>query len=232
MAPNSSWLSTAATATSNFVFKNRALGPFAGAYWTMVSCNVLIPQLLWFRKLRSTLPVVFVIVVLVNVGMWFERFVIIVTSLHRDFLPSSWASYAPTTIEIATFIGSFGLFFTCFLDLLPHCAGHRHCGDQGRRSFEEASAGRVRCRGESSMSDRVLLATFEHEDDLLAATDAVRRDGFQIVDAFTPYAVHGLDRALGLRPSRLTWVCFVCGMAGALGMLWFEHWTASIELAA
>jgi hypothetical protein len=64
---------------------------------------------------------------------------------------------------------------------------------------------------------------------LLAATDAVRRGGFRIVDAFTPYAVHGLERAMGLRPSRLTWVCFVCGMAGALGMLWFEHWTASID---
>ena len=79
------------------------------------------------------------------------------------------------------------------------------------------------------MSDRVLLATFDHEDDLLAATDAVRRKGFRIVDAFTPYAVHGLERAMGLRPSRLTWVCFVCGMFGALGMLWFEHWTASID---
>ena len=79
------------------------------------------------------------------------------------------------------------------------------------------------------MSDRVLLATFDHEDDLLAATAEVRRRGYRIVDAFTPYAVHGLDRAMGLRPSRLTWVCFVCGMVGALGMLWFEHWTASVS---
>ncbi len=79
------------------------------------------------------------------------------------------------------------------------------------------------------MSDRVLLATFEHEDDLLAATDAVRQRGFKIVDAFTPYAVHGLERAMGLRPSRLTWVCFLCGMTGVLGMLWFEHWSASID---
>lgn len=78
------------------------------------------------------------------------------------------------------------------------------------------------------MSDRVLLATFDHEDDLLAATKAVREKGLRIVDAFTPYAVHGLDRAMGLRPSRLTWVCFICGMVGALGMLWFEHWTASV----
>jgi hypothetical protein len=79
------------------------------------------------------------------------------------------------------------------------------------------------------MSDRVLLATFGHEDDLLEATVAVRRKGLKIVDAFTPYAVHGLDRAMGLRSSRLTWVCFVCGMIGALGMLWFEHWTSAIN---
>ncbi len=78
------------------------------------------------------------------------------------------------------------------------------------------------------MSARVLLATFAHEDDLLAATTAVRESGLRIVDAFTPYAVHGLDQAMGLKPSRLTWVCFICGMAGALGMLWFEHWTASV----
>ena len=98
-----------------FVFINRALGPMSWAYWIMVSCNVFIPQLLWFRQVRHNLAIVFVIVILINVGMWFERFVIIVTSLHRDFLPSSWASYIPTSIEIATLLGSFGLFFTCFL---------------------------------------------------------------------------------------------------------------------
>ena len=81
------------------------------------------------------------------------------------------------------------------------------------------------------MSDRVLLATFDHEDDLLAATEAVRKKGLRIVDAFTPYAVHGLDRAMGLKPSRLTWVCFACGMVGALGMLWFEHWSAAVSWA-
>ena len=98
-----------------FVFLNRAGGPFAWAYWTMVSCNVITPQLLWFRKIRSSWTVVFIITIFVNIGMWFERFVIIVTSLHRDYLPASWASYRPTSIEISTLIGSFGLFFTLFL---------------------------------------------------------------------------------------------------------------------
>ncbi len=81
------------------------------------------------------------------------------------------------------------------------------------------------------MSGRVLLATFDHEDDLVAATEAVRQNGYCVLDAFTPYAVHGLDRAMGLRPSRLTWVCFTCGMLGVLGMLWFEHWSASVDWA-
>ncbi|HXK60017.1 MAG TPA: polysulfide reductase NrfD [Acidobacteriota bacterium] len=96
-------------------FVNRLAGPMAWAYWIMVSCNVFIPQLLWFRRVRACLPAVFAISILINVGMWFERFVIIVTSLHRDYLPSSWADYAPTLIEIATLAGSFGLFFTCYL---------------------------------------------------------------------------------------------------------------------
>jgi molybdopterin-containing oxidoreductase family membrane subunit len=99
----------------HFAFVNRALGPLAWGYWVMVVCNVLVPQLLWFRRVRATALAVFGISLLVNVGMWFERFIIIVTSLGRDFLPSSWASYSPTLIELATFAGTFGLFFTLFL---------------------------------------------------------------------------------------------------------------------
>lgn len=98
-----------------FTFINRATGPYAWAYWTMVTCNVLSPQFLWSKKIRTNLTFVFILSIVVNIGMWFERFVIITTSLHRDFLPSSWAMYSPTFIEILTFIGSFGLFFTMFL---------------------------------------------------------------------------------------------------------------------
>jgi molybdopterin-containing oxidoreductase family membrane subunit len=98
-----------------FIFIYRAIGPSWWAYWMMVGCNVLIPQLLWFRKVRTNLTAVFAISLLINVGMWFERFNIVVSSLQRDYLPSSWAGYSPTIIEIATLAGSFGLFFTCFL---------------------------------------------------------------------------------------------------------------------
>jgi molybdopterin-containing oxidoreductase family membrane subunit len=98
-----------------FVFLNRALGPLFWAYWTMVGCNVFVPQLLWFRRVRAYVPAVFAICILVNVGMWFERFVIIVTSLSRDFIPANWFHYAPSRVEVATLLGSFGLFFTLFL---------------------------------------------------------------------------------------------------------------------
>jgi Ni/Fe-hydrogenase subunit HybB-like protein len=98
-----------------FAFLNRMLGPYAWAYWIMVSCNVIFPQLFWVRKIRRSVPAMLVIAILVNVGMWFERFVITVTSLHRDFLPSSWGYFIPTLTDAAVLIGSFGLFFTLVL---------------------------------------------------------------------------------------------------------------------
>jgi molybdopterin-containing oxidoreductase family membrane subunit len=97
-----------------FGAKNRALGPYAWAFWIMVGCNAFVPQLFWSRRLRRSVPVMFVVSILINVGMWFERFVIIVTSLHRDFLPSSWGHFTPTFWDFATLIGSFGIFFTLF----------------------------------------------------------------------------------------------------------------------
>jgi Ni/Fe-hydrogenase subunit HybB-like protein len=98
-----------------FLFLNRATGPYWWAYWTMISCNVLSPQVFWFKKLRTSIPVMFVVSILINIGMWFERFVIIVTSLHRDFLPSSWGYFRPTLVDIFTYAGTLGLFFTAFL---------------------------------------------------------------------------------------------------------------------
>lgn len=98
-----------------YVFLNRALGPFAPAYWTMITCNAVIPQLFWFKSIRRHIPTMFVISIFVNIGMWFERFVIIVTSLHRDFLPASWRMYSPTRWDFLLLLGSFGFFFTLFL---------------------------------------------------------------------------------------------------------------------
>lgn len=97
-----------------YAFANRMFGPYAWAYWTMMFCNLMAPQVFWSKWARTTPWFIFIISIIVNIGMWFERFVIIVTSLHRDFLPSSWVMYHATWVEAGIFIGTFGLFFTCF----------------------------------------------------------------------------------------------------------------------
>jgi molybdopterin-containing oxidoreductase family membrane subunit len=101
---------------------NRATGAYAAAFWALIVCNVLVPQVLWSRRLRRSAGVLFVVSLLVNVGMWLERYVIVVTSLQRDFLPSSWGMFDGTHWDWATFIGTLGLFFALlflFVRLLP-----------------------------------------------------------------------------------------------------------------
>jgi len=98
-----------------YVFQNRAAGPYWWAYWTMISCNVISPNIFWFRWARQSPLVIWIVSLLVTIGMWFERFVIIVTSLHRAFLPGEWHMFYPTPVDILTFAGSCGVFLTLFL---------------------------------------------------------------------------------------------------------------------
>ncbi|MHC4773792.1 MAG: NrfD/PsrC family molybdoenzyme membrane anchor subunit [Planctomycetota bacterium] len=137
-----------------FAFANRAFGQYAWAYWIMISCNVLVPQIFWFKWARTTIPVMFVASLLVNVGMWFERFVIIVTSLAQDFLPSSWGYFTPSWVDWLTLAGSFGLFMTLFLlfirylpviamaevkHVMPQAQPHAHDHDEpGLQTREES----------------------------------------------------------------------------------------------
>ena len=132
-----------------FAFVNRAFGQYAWAYWIMVSCNVISPQVFWIKKFRTNIWIMFIVTIFVNIGMWFERFVIVVTSLAQDFLPSSWGYFSPTWVDIFTFVGTFGLFMTLFLLFIrylpvlaiaeikgvmpeadPH-AGHEHHHEEG-----------------------------------------------------------------------------------------------------
>ncbi len=98
-----------------YAFLNRATGPYWWAYLSMMTFNVVSPQLMWFKKLRTSIMFTFVLSIIVNTGMWFERFVIIVTSLHRDYLPSSWSMFSPTYVDIGIFVGTIGFFFVLFL---------------------------------------------------------------------------------------------------------------------
>ncbi len=97
-----------------YAFINRATGPYWWAYWSMMTCNVISPQLFWIKKIRTSIVATFALSIVVNIGMWFERFVIIVTSLHRDYLPSSWAMFYPTWADVGIYLFTFGLFFTLF----------------------------------------------------------------------------------------------------------------------
>jgi Ni/Fe-hydrogenase subunit HybB-like protein len=105
-----------------FMVLNRWFGPYAFFYWMLILCNIALPQMMWFKKVRMNVGVLFVISLVVNIGMWLERFVIVVTSLHRDFLPSSWGMYYPTRWDWATYTGTIGLFLTLlflFIRYLP-----------------------------------------------------------------------------------------------------------------
>jgi molybdopterin-containing oxidoreductase family membrane subunit len=96
-------------------FKYRAFGPYWWAYWTMITCNVVLPQLFWFKKVRTNMLAVFILSIVVNIGMWFERFVIIATTLAREFTPANWGYFTPTAVDVLTFVGTIGMFLTLFL---------------------------------------------------------------------------------------------------------------------
>jgi Ni/Fe-hydrogenase subunit HybB-like protein len=105
-----------------YMIRNRMQGPYAPVYWALILCNVLAPQALWFRRVRGSAAALFVSAIIVSIGMWLERFVIVVTSLHRDFLPSSWGMYKPTFWDWSTFAGTIGLFLSLlflFIRFLP-----------------------------------------------------------------------------------------------------------------
>ncbi len=223
-----------------FVFINRATGPYAWAYWIMVSCNVITPQLFWFKKIRTSPWLMFVLAAFVNVGMWFERFVIIVTSLHRDPLPASWTYFSPTWVDILTFVGSFGVFFTLFLlfvRFVPMVAiaevkgvmeekqgtrGHGHRPDAAEIVPGAPAAGAIGTPAEPAQDQPWgMVATFDGPHDLVDAARKVREAGYKKFDVHTPFPVHGMDDAMGLGRSKVGWIVLgggIIGLATAIGM--------------
>jgi Ni/Fe-hydrogenase subunit HybB-like protein len=242
-----------------FTFRNRALGPYAWAYWIMISCNVISPQIFWFKKARTSIPILFVLSIVINIGMWFERFVIIVTSLHRDFLPSAWGYFSPTIWDVSCLLGSFGLFFTMFClfvrflpmvataevkTVLPQANPHAQHGSEAPAHVNVAKAGEApavvtdakpdsRWNFQMPLVPRLpkgpyygILGEFATPTDLYRACERVRDAGFTRWDAHSPFPVHGLDRAMGLRRSQLPWIILVMGLMGAalgFGLQWWVH---------
>jgi hypothetical protein len=188
----------------------------------MVACIVVVPQLFWFGRVRRNTALVFVLSLLINLGMWCERFVIIVASLARDFLPSSWGYYSPSVVEIFTFFGTFGVFavlFLLFIRFLPIMA------------VSEMKAALPRAGGRASLAPQSpdpgparrnfgLMATFDSPEAVLAAAERVRDAGYKAWDCITPYPVRGLDGAMGMGRSRVPRASLAGGVAGlATGML-------------
>jgi len=243
----------------SFLLRWRMWGPYGWTFWTMLGCTLLAPQALWFRRCRTRPMIIFAVSLLINIGMWLERFVIVVPSLSRDFLPSRWGEYRPTGVDLLTLAGSFGLFFTLFLlfcRLLPMVSMAEIKGslkDCRSEPFPERPSSppapcapdEPDCRpmsrpeGDADGSDFTsparrtsgepaalygLLAEFARPEALLSAARHLRNAGFTRWEAYTPFPITGLGEAAGIRPSRLPWWVFACGLLGAAGGLLLQAW--------
>ena len=207
-----------------YVFRNRATGAYAWAFWTMIICNIVLPQLLWFKKLRRSITFSVCVALVVCVGMWFERFVIIVTSLHRGYLPSSWTMFSPTWVDIGIFVGTLGFFFLLFLlyaRSFPMIAQAEVKGDRSQVSED-------RCQGTDVSRQESLnsyLLTLTSPEELLDKIKELKSEGREIQEVYTPFYVHGLDEVLGLKRTRLGKATFLYGLIGLFFGCWLTYFT-------
>jgi Ni/Fe-hydrogenase subunit HybB-like protein len=211
-----------------FLMLNRMIGPYWPLFWLMVLCNFIAIQVLWWRSMRRSPKALFVIALLVSVGMWSERFIMVVTSLHRDYMPSAWGMFYPSLWDWTLLIGSVGLFATLFLlfmrfvPVMSMSEIRELMGVRGQRSGVRERDDLEERRDEGSEKEsrsgspdprpptpdpRVrhfgLLAEFEREEDLLDAVIVLREMGYRLLEAYTPHPIAGLAELLG---SRRTWL--------------------------
>jgi hypothetical protein len=220
---------------------NRSFGDYAPLFWMLMLCNVVVPQALWSGRVRSSPMVLFIISIIISMGMWLERFVIIVVSLHRDYLPSSWGLYSPTIWDWLTLIGSIGLFLTLiflFIRVFPmvsifemrHLLTRRNRHQATTESEEKPDAGDFETKvSGSDVPLYGLIAEFENPEDLLDRARRTYQAGYRKISAYSPFPIEGLSDAIGFRRTRLPLLVFLGGIAGALGGFFLQYYTAVID---
>lgn len=222
---------------------NRSFGPFAWAFWTLMLCNIVAPQALWFDRVRSNPLWLFVVAIIINVGMWLERFVIIIVSLHRDFMPSAWGLYAGTIWDWAILLGTIGLFVTLiflFVRVLPmisifemrhqlaEAQHHTGAADPPAESVPEP-AGNEDAAADLAAPLYGLMAEFESPERLLERARQTYHAGYRRLSAYSPFPIAALPAALGLRPTRLPWLVLLGGILGAVAGFSLQYYAAVID---
>jgi Ni/Fe-hydrogenase subunit HybB-like protein len=220
-----------------YMARNRALGPYAAAYWATLTCNVLIGQALWFRWVRTHPLPLFVVALLVNLGMWLERYTIIVVSLHRDFLPTSWGMYTPTFWDWTVLTGTLALFtllMYLFIRLLPMISMFEVRELLHKKGY--VSATRTDAADPPLGAPQPLLPAdalygvmgeFAGAESIVSAARGVRAAGYRRLDAYTPFPVDELPAALRLPRNRVPLLVLIGGLCGA-GSAYFMQYYAAV----
>ena len=225
---------------------NRLTGPYAPVYGVLLLCNILVPQALWSSGVRSKPILLFLISIVVNIGMWLERFVIIVVSLHRDFLPSSWGMFYPTIWDWLTLIGVMGFFFTSiflFIRLLPMISifEMRHLLTETKKHEQVAKTeDRIHPKATNTVSKETvalssevplygLLAEFDEPEAFLDRARCAYAAGYRKISAYTPFPIEGLPEAIGIRQTKLPFLVLLGGIAGGVGGFLLQYYAAVID---
>lgn len=213
---------------------NRIRGPDSPLFWALMVFNVVLVQPLWSGRVRRNLVALFSIAMSVNIGMWLERYIIVVTSLHRDFLPSSWGMFSGTLWDWATLAGSIGLFLSMlflFIRFLP-VISMAEVRAQLPAGFDERQRDSSGHRGTRRPPEVLhgVMAEFGRSEELVSAARRSYEEGYRRLDAFSPFPIPGLAAAIGRHRGSLPWVVLASGILGGLAGFILQYWVSVIEL--